>query len=474
MILSTSICRAFRVAMFLFLSALSVGCVSLAGAVRADDLPATKLLLAEGRKPDDGELGIAITKERSLAIVMALVEAGADVNDPNVQDDGWTVTPLQAAARHGQRQVVEYLLLSGADPFARVKTTWLGPLIDGTKLDMPLPAWLAYAHRTFAFDTGGPRGDVDGVLASILELVEAKHGRERVIAYVNERDQFGWTALHLAAFSNDPHMTEALLKAGARPDVLAPTRPYRFALKGALPPNEEMTPLQIAVRRNAQATAAVLLSGGADPLARSKSGLTAQEMVEKMRREDEENAAFWAGVSQGFGEVLRGANMALQQQAGPVTNPLDDNGFQDRMKAIQREEAAKKQGRSSGSSITVSPEPTREDLPENEDGVSSQERSNPPRAPEKRSELPTQAELKCTESPPAKTTTFIQSPTRDEAKARVLAYPQEFCANSGGGRLVSSNCHDLTFAGYVECKVTVECNAGRKSCDDPNIGAVKQ
>jgi uncharacterized protein len=70
---------------------------------------------------------------------------------------------------------------------------------------------------------------------------------------------FGWSALHLAAFSGDAATVGLLLDRGAAIDARARTR-FRN------------TPLQVALLPGQHATAALLLERGADPLARQNSG----------------------------------------------------------------------------------------------------------------------------------------------------------------------------------------------------------
>jgi len=74
-------------------------------------------------------------------------------------------------------------------------------------------------------------------------------------------NEFGWSALHLAAFSGAPEAVRLLLEHGA--DVNARAR-TRF----------KNTPLQAALLTGQLATAKLLLARGADPLIRQAKGFT--------------------------------------------------------------------------------------------------------------------------------------------------------------------------------------------------------
>ena len=63
-------------------------------------------------------LSYAISLHSSLAIIQALIDAGADVNKKGVVGD-WT--PLMIASYYGYLQAVKLLLGAGADPFIENK-----------------------------------------------------------------------------------------------------------------------------------------------------------------------------------------------------------------------------------------------------------------------------------------------------------------------------------------------------------------
>jgi ankyrin repeat protein len=84
---------------------------------------------------------------------------------------------------------------------------------------------------------------------------------------------FGWSALHLAAFSGVPGVVQLLLERGA--DINARAR-TKF----------KNTPLQTALLTGQLATAKLLLERGADPLVRQSRGFTPLQEVALLGRRD--------------------------------------------------------------------------------------------------------------------------------------------------------------------------------------------
>ncbi|HYC88560.1 MAG TPA: ankyrin repeat domain-containing protein [Thermoanaerobaculia bacterium] len=76
---------------------------------------------------------------------------------------------------------------------------------------------------------------------------------------VRAKNQFGWTALHVAAFAGNVETARVLIDAGADIHVRAKTR-FRN------------TPLQVALLTGQYGTAKLLLERGADPLDRQAGG----------------------------------------------------------------------------------------------------------------------------------------------------------------------------------------------------------
>ena len=101
--------------------------------------------------------------------------------------------------------------------------------------------------------------------------------------------RFGWSALHLAAFSGVPRSVELLLAHGAAIDARARSK-FRN------------TPLQAALLAGQLATAQLLLARGADPLVRQAHGETPLPEAALLGRRD-------------LVDLLRGAGAELDSRA---------------------------------------------------------------------------------------------------------------------------------------------------------------
>ena len=171
--------------------------MSLCGHLSSDDTTEALRKAAE-----DGHLGC----------VMALTEAGADVNDATHRENYYKPA-LHYAAENGQEQIVKYLIEKGAN----VNTTDIG--YERTALICAV----SNGHEQIVRDL------VE--LGADLTTKECKHsvlhyaviyGQEKVLKYlidigvdVNQLDRDGYTALKLAACYGKDKCVDLLLKGGA-------------------------------------------------------------------------------------------------------------------------------------------------------------------------------------------------------------------------------------------------------------------
>ena len=150
-----------------------------------------------GLDPDYGEtrLGLAARLNSNPAVVIALLEAGAD---PNGRDDGgWT--PLHSAAGNDDNpeEIIAALVERGADPNAR------GKELDATPL------------HSAAADNGNP-----GAIVALLKAGADPNAQITNEQFVEEIPILGKTPLHLAVIVNDnPEVITALVAGGADPNV---------------------------------------------------------------------------------------------------------------------------------------------------------------------------------------------------------------------------------------------------------------
>lgn len=102
---------------------------ALAAAVEHEHLPVVRRYIAAGAKldmniePMFGDVSLPLSlaaRKGNVAILEALVNAGADINkkENTAHTDGWT--PFLRAVSHGKHDAMEYLEKSGADILARV------------------------------------------------------------------------------------------------------------------------------------------------------------------------------------------------------------------------------------------------------------------------------------------------------------------------------------------------------------------
>ena len=156
----------------------------------------------------------AVTEKATDDIVSAILKAGANVNQPDVNG----TTPLHAAADTGSGKSMEILLKAKADP-------------DVCDLRGITPLALAIRNGDFqkvkALVNAGASVNkpiLNGRATPLLLAVRV--GRKNIIAFLlekgadpNQADPEGNTPLHYAAALNNPSAVQALLEAKADPSI---------------------------------------------------------------------------------------------------------------------------------------------------------------------------------------------------------------------------------------------------------------
>jgi ankyrin repeat protein len=202
-------------------------------AARRGDLPALEALL-QGAQADvnqvDGKYGSTALmfagQEGHLEVVKMLLAAGARVNDANANDG---TTALMYAAWEGHIDVVELLV------------GWQGIKLGQTDFDGNTALHVAAFNNKrdvllCLLEAGAQVNHVDatdGSTALILAVEEGHIGIVRLLVRwegidFGQTDSGGYTALHVAAYSNKPEVVASLL--GARADRRCVEQKGRTAL----------------------------------------------------------------------------------------------------------------------------------------------------------------------------------------------------------------------------------------------------
>ncbi|KAK9283567.1 hypothetical protein L1049_011815 [Liquidambar formosana] len=203
----------------------------------------------EGRTP----LHLAASKG-SVRCGRLLLEAGAD-KDARSRDGR---TALYRAAANGDRRMVELLVEMGADP--TICTADRGRSAVDVAGDKGHKEVVEILERGEAVLTAARRGEIKH-LESLLQKG----------ATMNYRDQYGLTALHIAAIKGHQDAVAILLE---------------YGMSVECQDNEGHSPLHLAVEGGNIETVEVLINKGANVNAKSKRGATPLYMARAMGYDD--------------------------------------------------------------------------------------------------------------------------------------------------------------------------------------------
>jgi len=205
----------------------------------------------------DSHYGIDLgSKDKILAIVKSLLAHGADPNFRLKQDKSLTITeitldgstPLLLAAEVNNLDAVKALVEAGADP--------LVPTVQGTT-----PLIMASGAGT---DVQRARSPEERAVAVETARFLVEHGAD-----VNAAGQYGWTALHAAAYQGLNDVIEYLVSKGADIDQKDTFGQTALSISmSVLVRDIGARRLQIP-RRFRKETAELLLKLGATPLEKS-------------------------------------------------------------------------------------------------------------------------------------------------------------------------------------------------------------
>ena len=172
-------------------------------------------------------LYVAVDKNLDQEVIEILLESGANLYEPlNVHFDFENETPLHAAARNPNLDVITFLLDRGAD----VNAAYLGHRIEGPYVDQtPLHSAVRYNSNPdvvmLLLDRGADltakdligrtplHWAVQNTIPLMTELL-LDHGSD-----INVKDRQGWTPLHLATYEQNTVLVRLLLQKGADPNL---------------------------------------------------------------------------------------------------------------------------------------------------------------------------------------------------------------------------------------------------------------
>ena len=219
-------------------------------AVRDDDRPYVKRLLAAGADPHAGLLPAARTA--NLELLELLIESGA------VPRSYAGARALALAYAEGSKPVIDLLTAAGATLEARDaagRTVLIGLTEQGRRGSLLTAILEAGANVDATTNTGetalmaAARSGAEGAARTLLE-----YG-----ATVDQRDRDGWTALMFAVRSGARKVVQALLADGADSNTHS---------------GYGWTPLHFAVQEGDANVLRILLAAGADPNEPEPGGLS--------------------------------------------------------------------------------------------------------------------------------------------------------------------------------------------------------
>ena len=273
------------------------GFTALMFAAQQGDADSARMLLAAGASPNDvmprsGLTPLLVASAMGRTKVAALlVDKGADPNV--VAANGFT--PLHYAARRkASVAIVSALLAHGAKPNVRLNQKKPSETPNGVSLQGATPLALAADVNNFEAvkllaDSGADlliatEHDTTPLMLAAgagTDVVRSRSPAERAVAIqtvaflvehgadVNAAGQYGWTALHSAAYQGLNDVVEFLVSKGARLDARDGFGQTPLSISNTLLTKEVLTHGYQAPRIFRRDTAELLLKLGATPLDRS-------------------------------------------------------------------------------------------------------------------------------------------------------------------------------------------------------------
>lgn len=305
-----------------------LGCATVISETGYGDVEGVKRLLAEGHLPDEHSaidrasdtraLCVAIEK-RNAEIAKILLDAGASAHDScwDYRDFAF-YEPARYAAQHGDAATVKLLLEHGVDPLPKE--------VSGTSL------MTYFVHDTTQYP------DESGITGIILDAILRQHGLEAMKRAATE--------LLWRAAEGKPLVIGQVFKRGFDPNGLVGEGTVTY---------EAWPPLYFAVAAGHKGVVDELIGLGASFDVRSSNGREIREVAgsiraaraaeereferemnllkdEAEREEEEERRSQGDAFFNAFNAAMTGG-----ASSGPVSNPVDDDSFERKMKAIYEE-----------------------------------------------------------------------------------------------------------------------------------------